>query len=199
MLAPAPTIIILAGPNGAGKTTLAGTLLARLKISEFINADDIAQHLSPGVPENVAIEAGRRMLERMNESAQQRKSFAFETTLAARVYHRWLQDRLAEGYGVHLRFCWLPSAELAVERVAGRVAHGGHDIPENVIRRRYGLGLHNLFSLYFPLATTWEVYDTSVLPLRLIASGQSGNVEVLAGEAWHVIVQQGTSKDARTG
>lgn len=193
-----PSIIILAGPNGAGKTTLAGTLLARLSVDEFINADEIAQQLSPGAPERVAIEAGRRMLERMNELVQQRKSFAFETTLAARIYHRWLQDRLREGYAIHLSVCWLPSAEMAIVRVAGRVARGGHNIPEDVIRRRYSLGLRNLFSLYLPLATTWDVYDTSILPDQLIASGLSGEVTVLAAETWHVIVRQGTGNDART-
>jgi predicted ABC-type ATPase len=195
---PNPSIIILAGPNGAGKTTLAGTLLVRLSVTEFVNADEIAQQLSPGAPEHVAIEAGRRMLERMNELVQERKSFAFETTLAARIYHRWLRDRLAEGYAIDLSFCWLPNAQMAVDRVARRVTRGGHDIPEDVIRRRYALGVRNLFSLYLPLATTWDVYDTSVTPAQLIASGKPGEVKVVAPGAWDAIVQQGTANDAHT-
>jgi predicted ABC-type ATPase len=190
---PDPSILILAGPNGAGKTTLSNTLLVRLSVTEFVNADEIAQQLSPGAPEHVAIEAGRRMLERMNELVQERKSFAFETTLAARIYHRWLRDRLADWYQIHMRFCWLPSAEMAEERVARRVARGGHDIPEDVIRRRYGFGLRNLFSLYLPHATTWEIRDMSVLPSLFIASAQPGEVKVLARESWHAIVRQGTA------
>jgi predicted ABC-type ATPase len=82
---------------------------------------------------------------------------------------------------------------MAVDRVARRVEHGGHDIPEDVIRRRYALGLRNFFSLYLPLATTWEIRDMSAVPPLLIASAQSGEVKVLAQEAWHAIVQQGTA------
>ena len=134
-----PSVVILAGPNGAGKSTAAPALLeGTLAVNEFVNADVMARDLSADDPDSAAIAAGRVMLTRLSELAGGRGSFAFETTLASRTFAPWLRDLRASGYDVQLVFLWLPSADFAIERVADRVRSGGHNVPEETIRRRYG-------------------------------------------------------------
>jgi predicted ABC-type ATPase len=188
-----PSIVVLGGPNGAGKSTAAGYVLREaLAVDEFVNADVIAQGLAGFNVGAVALEAGRLMLQRLDELAGQRTSFAFETTLASRSFAPWLRERLAEGYQVHLVFLWLPSAEVAVSRVAGRVARGGHEVPVDTIRRRYAAGLRNFFELYQPQATTWTVYDTSEPDLpRVVATGGAGvRAEVIDQSTWALMVRE---------
>ena len=140
---------VVLGPNGAGKSTSAPALLSnQYEALEFVNADDIAKGLSAFHPEKVAIAAGRILLQRFQELAEANESFAIETTLSGRGYARHITDLKRRGYRFELIFLWLPSVELAVARVAQRVALGGHDIPEDVIRRRYQAGLRNFFNLY---------------------------------------------------
>jgi predicted ABC-type ATPase len=169
----APQVIIIAGPNGAGKTTLAPFLLRdKLGVLEYVNADPIALGLSGFDPASVALQAGRVMLNRLHELAEQRKTFAFETTLAAKHYAGWIKKLRNEGYAFQLMFLWLRSADLAVERVRERVRAGGHDVAEQIIRRRYDSGLKNFWRLYQPLADAWSVYDNSESAKAMpIASG----------------------------
>jgi predicted ABC-type ATPase len=188
-----PSVVVLAGPNGAGKSTTAPTLLkGALGVTEFVDADTIARGLSAFQPERVALSAGRIMLRRLKELASQRVSFAYETTLASRMFARWLVELRQSGYRVHLLFLWLPSADLAVERVADRVHMGGHDVPEGTVRRRYAAGLRNFFSLYQPLANTWRIYDNSKSSgPRLIARGRSSKVTgVLDDTLWARITSE---------
>jgi len=138
---------------------------------EFVNADDIARGLSGFHPENVAFQAGRLMLARLNELVRQRADFAFETTLASRTFAPWLRLRQGEGYEFHLLYVWLPSVDLAIERVALRVRAGGHDVPSKDIRRRYERSRNNFFEIYMSLANTWEVYDTASIDPKLVAFG----------------------------
>ncbi|MFO1006625.1 MAG: zeta toxin family protein [Planctomycetaceae bacterium] len=187
MASSAPELVVLAGPNGAGKSTLAPWLLRdEYAIDEFVNADEIAKGLSGFHPESVALQSGRLMWERLEELAENRKSFAFETTLASRTYAPWIVERKAEGYLTNLVFIWLPNSELAINRVADRVRLGGHNIPDEVIRRRYEGGLKNLFELYLPLIDCWSVIDGTVLwDHRLIAQGSGNNViRVMQPELW---------------
>ena len=157
-----PKLVVIAGPNGSGKSTSAPALLrGRLGVTEFVNADTIAQGLSAFSPENAAIQAGRVMLARLRQLAAARANFAFETTLASRSFAPWIEGLNAQGYRFHLVFLWLPSADVAVARVLERVRLGGHDVPEEAIRRRYARGLKNFFELYRPLATSWRLYDNS--------------------------------------
>jgi predicted ABC-type ATPase len=169
----APNVVVLAGPNGAGKSTSAPSILRdALGVDEFVNADDIARGLSGFEPERAAMAAGRIMLARLRGLAWQRRSFAFETTLASRSFAPWLAELVRNGYQFHLVFLWLPSPDMAVARVAARVREGGHDVPEETIRRRYEAGLRNFFGLYQPMATAWEFWDNSTESgLALIASG----------------------------
>jgi predicted ABC-type ATPase len=186
----APIVVVIAGPNGAGKSTTAPALLAGLLgVTEFVNADVIAQGLSAFNPEAAAIDAGRVMLARLKELAAARSSFAFETTLSSRSFAPWIGRLVASGYEFHLVFLYLPSAEMAVERVADRVRAGGHNIPTDVVRRRYVGGSRNFFRLYQPLATRWRFYDNqSRLGPRLIATGVGPAEQLVAdAEVWRVV------------
>lgn len=179
-----PSVIALAGPNGAGKSTLGPVLLRdTLAVRHFVNADVIAQGLSAFAPEKEAFSAGRIMLARLRELAEERETFAFETTLAGRGYAPWLEKLVASGYDFHLVFLWLPSAELAVARVASRVTRGGHSVPPETIGRRYASGLVNFFQLYRHLATTWRLFDSSG-QVQLIAT-QDG---VLDADTWGAVL-----------
>lgn len=184
-----PTVIILAGPNGAGKTTASARLLrGQLEVSEYVNADVIAQGLSGFSPEGVAIEAGRILLTRTRELAAKRVSFAFETTLASRSFAPWVKQLVADGYKFVLIYLWVPNANLSVARVARRVASGGHHVPEDDVRRRYVRGLKNFFDLYRSIAETWYIYDSSQPgDPRLVAHGQRDVETVLDGETWRQI------------
>ena len=157
-----PTLYIIAGPNGAGKTTASYTLLPEvLHCDEFVNADDIAKGLSPFNPEGVAIEAGRIMLTRIKHLLSENKTFAFETTLATRSYVGLIKDAKEKGYEIELVFFWLNKAETCIERVKTRVLEGGHNIPEETIKRRYERGVNNFVNLYEPLVDKWMLFDTT--------------------------------------
>ena len=168
-----PHIIIIGGPNGAGKSTTAPALLkGTLGVTEFVNADTIAQGLSAFQPEGTAFHAGRVMLERIRFLAKEQMDFAFETTLASLTFAPWIQELKKKGYIFHLVFLWLPNEEFAIARVAERVHMGGHNVPEETLRRRYSKGMGNFFRLYKPLADTWFFYDNSFAGSpKLLASG----------------------------
>jgi predicted ABC-type ATPase len=143
-----------------------------LDCREFVNADEIARGLSPFQPEKVAIEAGRIMLQRIEELLKKQEDFAIETTLATRSYVQTIKKAKENGYNVTLVYFWLNSPELAIARVNGRVAEGGHDIPEKVIRRRYTKGIFNLFKLFIPICDYWIVINNSQNPYEIVAEGQ---------------------------
>lgn len=165
-----PNVYILAGPNGAGKSTFARLFLPEYAdCKEFVNADLIAAGLSPFNPESLAIQAGRLMLERIDELAQSRVDFGFETTLAGRGHVSLISRLRSEGYRVNLFFLWLPDPNLAVARVLERVRSGGHAVPESVVWRRFHRGLDNLFRLYEPLVDSSLIFDSSGEAPRMIA------------------------------
>jgi predicted ABC-type ATPase len=145
-------LYIIAGCNGAGKTTASFTVLPEiLECKEFVNADEIAKGLSPFQPEKVAFEAGRIMLNRIDELIKKEENFAFETTLSTKTYKQKIQFAKQNGYNTTLLFFWLQNTELAKERVKIRVNEGGHNIPKDVIERRYINGIKNLFDIYLEL------------------------------------------------
>lgn len=157
-----PRLYIIAGCNGAGKTTASMSILPEvLDCREFVNADEIAKGLSPFKPEEVAIEAGRLMLQRIDTLLSRHVSFAIETTLATRSYKNLVERAKASGYQVILLFFWLSSPEMAEMRVAQRVASGGHNIPKDVVHRRYWAGLRNLFEIFVPIVDLWSLYDNN--------------------------------------
>lgn len=187
-----PTIVVIAGPNGAGKSTAAPYLLKQaLGILEFVNADQIAVGLSAYSPETVAFEAGRIMLQRLRALAEARVSFSFETTLSSRTFALFLARCKAQGYKVHIFYVALPSAELAIQRVALRVKLGGHNIPPDDIIRRFQRSLHNLFALYLPLADHWSVLNNATGTLTSIAHGTARRTYVKDSDKWLNLKQLG--------
>ena len=155
-------IFIIAGPNGAGKTTFATEFLPEeANCPLFINADDIAADMNPSNPGLVSFQSGRRMLEQIHEHVLRGESFAFETTLSGRNYARRIPLWREQGYRVKLFFLQLPTPEMAIARVAQRVLEGGHDVPEEVVRRRYDAGRRNFEQVYRGLVDGWILYDNS--------------------------------------
>ena len=132
---------IIAGPNGAGKTTFAENYLpVEAECLNFINADLIARGIAPFNPESVALEAGKLFLKRLNQLVAAEKSFAIETTLSGLNYISSMKLWKQKGYEIILYFLKLPSERMAVKRVQLRVAQGGHNVPEDVVKRRYHRG-----------------------------------------------------------
>ena len=184
-----PNLFIIGGANGAGKTTVAMTLLAQyLEVFEFVNADEIARGLNPLRPATANIMAGRVMIDRLNNLIQAQANLAFETTCAGNRHVETIIKAKSAGYLITLMFFWLPSADMAVQRVRARVAQGGHDIPEATIRRRYTAGIKNLRELFMPLADKVVIYDSAnaiiggVLPK--IAEKIGDSLVVLNPDLW---------------
>lgn len=155
------TCTIIAGPNGAGKTTFALRYLPETDCRNFVNADLIASGLSPLSPQREWMAASRLFLDEIREYIRNKEDFAFETTLSGRSYLRLIHELLRNDWGLHLYYLWLPTVELAIERVAERVAHGGHDIPREVIVRRFSRSMTNLLEHYAPLCSFTICMDNS--------------------------------------
>ena len=180
-----PKLYIIAGCNGAGKTTASYTILPEfLDCKEFVNAEEIAKGLSPFQPEKVVIEAGRVMLARINTLIKSGVNFAFETTLSTKSYVNLIKKAKLKGFQVTLLFFWLRSKELAISRVKNRVIEGGHNVPENVIKRRYDRGLINLFNLFIPIIDEWALINNSGKPYQTIAYGTSGEIKITDIKIW---------------
>jgi len=181
-----PNLYIMAGPNGAGKTTAAYTLLPEvMKTKEFVNADEIARGLSPFNVESVAFEAGRLMLKRIDYLLEQKVDFALETTLSTRSYVSLIRRVQQIGYTVSLFYFWIPSADMSKTRVAQRVSRGGHNIPPEVIERRYGRSVWNLTNLYTLVCDRFTVFDNSQPEPKLVTTGGMYQpTDVLEVETW---------------
>jgi predicted ABC-type ATPase len=187
-----PNLYIIAGCNGAGKTTASYKVLPEiLNCQEFVNADNIAAGLSPFNPESVALEAGRIMLKRVQELMTEKADFAFETTLSTRSYVSLVKKAQAIGYKVTLLYFWLDSPQMAFNRVAKRVSEGGHNIPLDVIERRYYRGIKNLISLYIPICDKWLVMNNIGTPSVIVAQGSIELGEVIINnDIWKTILTQ---------
>lgn len=186
----APTVYVIAGPNGAGKTTFATEFLPKvIDCPQFLNADLIAAGLSPLAPETQNVRAGRILLERFRELSAEKVDFGFETTLSGRTYWRLLSMLRKSGYRVLAFFLWLPSAELAVARVANRVKQGGHNVPEPDIRRRFVSGLSNFTGRYQSLFDEWWIYNAAVFPPHVIVRN-SGESEEIVDSATYELLQR---------
>lgn len=183
-----PNVYVIAGPNGAGKTTFADRFLPHFVATRhFVNADSIAAGLSPFSPDLVTMQAGRLMLERIDDLARQGVDFGFETTFSGKSMARRIMRMRQASHCVHMTYLWVDGPDLAVARVADRVRRGGHNVPDDVVRRRYFAGLHNLFDCYLPLAHYWIIYDNSGLEPVRIARGDPDGSQIDDAERYHEI------------
>jgi len=187
-----PNLYIISGCNGAGKTTASFTILPEmLNCKEFINADSIAFGLSPFNQEQVAIEAGRIMLSRIDVLLQSKDDFAIETTLASRSYVSLIHKARKIGYKITLIYFWLSSPEEAKQRVATRVSKGGHHIPDEIVERRYYRGIYNLNHLFTAICDFWIVVDNNTGKPELVVSGEfSGSKIIYNADIWDIITHQ---------
>lgn len=178
-------LYIIAGPNGAGKTTASYTVLPEiLKCNEFVNADEIARGISPFNPEKVSIQAGRLMLNRIKELINKGETFAFETTLSSRYFVEFIRNAKEEDYEIVLLFLMLNSVNLAIERVETRVKEGGHNIPTDVIKRRYDNGMKNFFSRYIEIVDKWFLVDNSGESFQFVAEGTKDGLIIKNEDIW---------------
>ena len=184
-----PRLYIISGCNGAGKTTASYSLLPEmLDCKEFVNSDEFAKGLSPFDPSKASIQASRLMLMKIRYLLKRHEDFAVETTLATRTLLKIVKSAQAAGYTVTLLYFWLNSPDLAVERVRARVEAGGHNIPEETIRRRYNTGIYYFFNLYAPISERWILADNSQIPFRVIAEGSKDEVINIKDENTYKIV-----------
>ena len=157
-----PNLFILAGPNGAGKSTAAPKVLSGpRRVDGFVTADGLVRA---------------------------RRHIAFETTLASRTLLPRVQSMQRTGYLLHLVFFWLPSAEMAVERVARRVASGGRFVPKHIVRRSYERGLQNLFSDYLGIADSWHLLNNADSPRSIAWRDIGGRVVIEDQRVWNTLV-----------
>ncbi len=167
-----PKMYIISGCNGSGKTTASYTLLPDLLgCREFVNSDEFAKSLSPFDPGSASITASRYMLMKINYLLGRYEDFSIETTLATRSLVKIINEAHSVGYEVTILYFWLNSPELAIQRVRDRVASGGHNIPDNVVRRRYMMGLQYFFDTYRPICDRWILADNSKSNFSIVAEG----------------------------
>ncbi len=185
-----PDCYIIAGPNGAGKTTFAREFLPHYAhCVNFINPDLIAGGLSPFAPDLALARAGRIVLEEIQNRIDAREDFAFETTLSGRTYLKQVQRLRIIGYGVHMVYLWIPSAEMAIERVRDRVESGGHNVPELAVRRRYTRTLRNLFTLYRPHLDSLHFFDNSTDKPQLVFHDNHATTTVVDRALYERIIE----------
>ena len=184
-------VYVISGPNGAGKTTFAKKFLPfYADCKNFINADLIAQGVAPFSPEAVAFRAGRLMLEEIEHYATRGEDFGFETTLSGRSYLELIRRLKKRGYSVHFFFVIVPTVDLALTRVRGRVLAGGHDIPESVVRRRFGRSVHNFFAYYRQMADSWMVFDNSGGGPAVVAFQKQGKTLIMNEEIYAALIKR---------
>jgi len=173
-------VYIIAGPNGSGKTTFAREFLPEYAhCSNFINADLIAAGLSPFSPQQVAIKAGKLVLQQIEELSNKHVDFGFETTMSGITYLRHINALKEKGYRIHIFFLWIPSSELAVVRVKDRVSQGGHDVPLKDIKRRFERSTEKFLKEYRLLADQWMLFNNALGQPQLIARKQNAHIDVL--------------------
>ena len=182
--------LIIAGPNGAGKTTFARAYLPNEgKITHLFNADLIAAGLMPFAPDEAAGEAGRLYLKQINDAFERGIPFAVETTLSGRGWLRYIRKWRKLGYEFNLIYLKPASVKVSIERVKLRVSQGGHNIPEDVIRRRFERSLANL-ATHQKAVDNWAVWDTSTIRPRSIEYQRKGyggrDLHAFQRAAWKV-------------
>jgi len=186
-----PNLYIIAGPNGAGKTTFATKFLPTYAdCKNFINADLIAKGVAPFSPEAAAFRAGRLMLDEIDRYVERGEDFGFETTLAGRSYLGLIHRLKKRGYRVHFFYVMVPTVDLALTRIRGRVLEGGHDIPESTVRRRFGRSLRNFLAHYRQLGDSWILFDNSGGTPVVIAFEKEGRSHIMKREVYETLIER---------
>lgn len=185
-----PTCFVIAGPNGAGKTTFALRYLPQIaNCRNFVNADFIAYGLSPFDSLSAQYEAGRFFLSEIYANINKRTDFAFEATLAGRSHINLLKKLRNEGWQIVLFFLWIPSADFSKDRIRERVKHGGHNIPDDTVYRRFPRVMHNLVKIYVPLCDKVACYDNSGSKPVLVFEQDENGQRILNKDIYERIIR----------
>jgi len=185
-----PTCFIIAGPNGAGKTTFALRYLPQIAgCRNFVNADLIAYGLSPFDSLSAQYEAGRLFLREIYANIDRRVDFAFEATLAGRSHISLLKKLRQDGWQVVLFFLWIPDAAFSKSRIRERVEHGGHNIPDDAIYRRYPRIMNNLVRIYVPLCDKVVCYNNSESEPVLVFEQDSTGQKISNNDIYEKIIR----------
>jgi len=179
---------ILGGPNGAGKTTFAELILQRRRSLHFVNADVIASGMGAAQAPHTAIAASRLMLREIRTNLTQGISFAFESTLAGRMWANVIEEAHDAAYRVVIYFIVVRDLDLAFQRISARVAIGGHDIPPEVVERRFARSIRMFREVYAPMCDQWYVFDNSGPAAVVIARKENGGVQVLDETAYRKVI-----------
>jgi predicted ABC-type ATPase len=183
-------LVIIGGTNGSGKTTLAREFV-ELEHFTYLGADEIARELNPDQPETAAIAAARLFSQRFSELIEKKESLIVESTLSGLSLRKWIEKARKFGYNVNILFVYLDSPDLCVQRVAARVAKGGHHVPEDDIRRRYARSNDNFWHTYRDLANGWRLFFNAGNNIVQVAGGDRNGVMIVDGarfEQWQRMV-----------
>ena len=173
-----PKLIIIGGANGSGKTTLAREIVANFGI-KYLGADEIAAELNAAQPEKVAIEAARIFSKRFEDSLESGESLIVESTLSGLSLKKYLIKARKNNFSVSIFFVYLDSPELCVKRVAVRVAKGGHNVPEEDIKRRFYRSNVNFRKSYKELADDWFLFLNVGDSFEQISNGDAKGVTII--------------------
>ncbi len=177
-----PVCYIIAGPNGAGKTTFALNYLPKITdCRDFINADEIAKGLSPLDFDAGLLQAGKLFMTLLNKKIEQRKDFAFETTLSGKAYIPKIVAWRKKGWRVVLIYLYIPSADFSASRVSQRVLQGGHNIPPQDIQRRYPRSIKNAF-VYAECCDDVYCFDNSFKQITSVFEKHGSNPIVIQNQ-----------------
>lgn len=178
-----PRLVIVGGPNGSGKSTFAQEYALSEGLS-YLGADDLAAHLSPTNPLAMRVPAARAFTARLRDAIDQGESLVVEVTLAGLSLTRHLARASEADYDITLVMLFVDSAELCLHRIAGRVAQGGHDVPETDVRRRFSRSLHNFWRTYRHLARRWLLVYNGGEAFVLVAEATDLTPTIYDEDVW---------------
>lgn len=176
-----PTLTIIAGSNGAGKSTFTAAMRVTHGVP-VLDPDAIARTMQQASPDQIAIQAGREVLRRQHHYLAERQSFAVETTLAGMAMLRHMEEARRNGFAVHLIYIGVEDVQIAVDRIAIRVAKGGHHVPEEDVRRRYLRSMRHLPSAIGRADLVTIVDNTTEQGPRVVLAIDHGQITMRAEE-----------------
>ena len=181
-------MLVVSGPNGSGKTTLAEVYAAELGYPYF-GADKIAASLAPNNPESQRIPASRQFSVQLLSAVRRCRSVVVESTLSGRTFVHTVRAARKASFSISLVHLFMDSADTCIARVAERVQKGGHDVPEEDIRRRFTRSAANFWQLYRPLCDRWLLMYNATADAQPVAEGDATTHSVQDSELFSSFMQ----------